>query len=76
MVAYGNLSVAFYRQLTESLFLAIPAWQYVQLVNGNQLLVAVAGKSVINSQCLVNEIIVKVLRLHLAGSHEHGQGCK
>ena len=72
VVAHGNLSVTFYRQLAESLFLTIPAWQYVQLVNGNHLLVAVAGKSVINSQCLVNEIIVKILRLYLAGSHEHG----
>ena len=74
MVADGNLSVALYRQFSQSLVSAIPSWHHVQLVYGNHLCLLVAGKGIVYSQCLVYEIIVKVLRLYRAGRQQHRHG--
>ena len=74
MVAHGNLAVAFHWQFAQALLLAIPAWHHVELVYGYHLLVAVAGKDVVHAQCLVYEIVIKVLCCHLAWCHQQRQG--
>ena len=74
VVAYGYLSVALYRQFSQSLPFAVPAWHYVEFVYGYHLLLLVAGKGIVYPQRLVCEIVVKVLRLYGAGRHQHRHG--
>ena len=63
VVAHGYLAVAFNGQLAQVLPLAIPAWRLAQLVNGDMLLVVVAGEYIVQAEGLVLKPVVKVLRV-------------
>lgn len=75
MVTYRDLSVTFHGQLAESFLLAIPSGYGIEFVDRYHLLMRVARKDIVESECLVDKVFSKVLcacdaRHHCEGYEE------
>ena len=69
-VAHRNLSVALQGQFCQVVSASCPSWQGGKFVHTDGLVAGVASEEVIHAQCLVREILVKILCAHSRAGQE------